>query len=164
MLDGMSFEIRPESFTSAVAQTLIADVQREYVHRYGSEDITPVDPEEFTPPGGAFLVACLAGAPVGCGGWRCHDDTVAELKRMYVAPAVRGRGLSRHILAALEVSARAAGFSRLILETGSKQPEAIGLYRSAGYTPIPNFGVYRDAPGCVCFGKGLASGEVAAAS
>lgn len=164
MLGGMSFEIRPEPFGGAVAQALVAAVQLEYVARYGSEDVTPVDIAEFTPPRGEFLVAYLAGAPVGCGGWRQHDDTVAEVKRMYVAADVRGRGLSRRILAALEASAATAGFARIILETGDRQPEAIGLYRSAGFTQIPNFGVYGDEPGCVCFGKDLAAGGVAAAS
>lgn len=160
----MSLEILPERFNSEVAQALIAAVQQEYVRRYGNEDGTPVDPAEFSPPEGEFFVAYLSGDPVGCGGWRRHDDAVAEVKRMYVAADARGRGLSRRILAALETSVLAAGYSRLILETGDKQPEAIGLYRSAGFTSIPNFGFYRDEPGCLCFGKDLAGDGVAEAS
>jgi ribosomal protein S18 acetylase RimI-like enzyme len=74
---------------------------------------------------------------------------------MYVAPAGRGRGLARRVLAELEASARAAGVARTILETGTKQPEAIALYTSSGYTRIPGFGVYANEPDCRCFAKPL---------
>ncbi len=72
---------------------------------------------------------------------------------MYVVPAARGRGLSRVLLAELECRALAAGRRRLVLETGIRQPEAIGLYTSSGYTAIPRFGMYRYGPGNRCFGK-----------
>lgn len=136
------------------AVALIADVQQEYVVRYGEVDRTPVDPAEFAPPLGLFLVAYVDGVPAACGGWRAHDADV-ELKRMYVRDAFRGRGLARAVLAELERTAAAAGHTRLILETGSKQPEAIALYTSAGYTPVPRFGYYADAPEAVHLGKEL---------
>ncbi len=136
------------------AVALIADVQQEYVVRYGEVDRTPVDPAEFAPPLGLFLVAYVDGVPAACGGWRAHDADV-ELKRMYVRDAFRGRGLARAVLAELERTAAAAGYTRLILETGSKQPEAIALYTSAGYTPVPRFGYYADAPEAVHLGKEL---------
>jgi GNAT superfamily N-acetyltransferase len=63
--------------------------------------------------------------------------------------------VARAVLGALEATAREAGKRRMILETGDKQPEAIGLYESAGYLQIPNFGYYKDAPGAVCFGREL---------
>ncbi len=148
----MTVEIRIEAFDSAAAQALIAEVQAEYIVRYGEHDATPVDPAEFTPPDGLFLIGYLDGVPVATGGWRLHGPD-AEIKRMYVAPVARGRGLARRILAELESTAAAAGVGRVILETGSKQPEAITLYESAGYTPIPGFGLYRDEPDCRCFGK-----------
>ena len=136
----------------------MAEALRELVARYGGDgDATPVDPVEFAPPQGAFLVALADGAPVGCAGWRSHgeDGLVAELKRMYTAPAARGRGIARRLLAAVEQSARGYGRKRLILETGDLQPEAIGLYRSAGYDRIEDFGFYRDEPGVLSFGRDL---------
>ena len=114
-----------------------------------------VEPTEFVPPHGEFLVAHLDGVPVGCGGWRSHGDDTAELKRMYTAPDVRGRGVARALLAAVEESARRHGRKRVILECGDRQPEAIGLYTSSGYERIPNFGYYADAPGCLSYGRAL---------
>ncbi|WBB81975.1 GNAT family N-acetyltransferase [Micromonospora sp. WMMD882] len=151
-------EIRPLRFDSAQAQRLIRAALADLGARYGgSGDETPVDATEFAPPHGAFLVAYLDGEPVGCGGWRSHGDTgeVAELKRMYTAPAARGRGVARAVLAAVERSAREQGRRRLLLECGDRQPEAIGMYHSAGYERIPNFGFYRDAPGCISFARDL---------
>lgn len=138
------------------AVSLIAEVQQEYVIRYGEEDMTPVDPAEFAPPRGLFLVAYLDGRPAGCGGWRVHDGAdgpEAELKRMYVSPAARGRGVARAILAELERTAVEAGYGRMVLETGHRQPEALALYRSAGYVDVPDFGYYADEPGAVHLGK-----------
>jgi GNAT superfamily N-acetyltransferase len=138
------------------AVTLIDEVQQEYVVRYGEVDLTPVDAAEFAPPHGLFLVAYLDGRPVACGGWRVHDGVdgaEAELKRMYVAPAARGRGVARAVLAELERTAVAAGHPRMVLETGVHQPEAIALYRSAGYGDVPSFGFYANEPEAVHLGK-----------
>ncbi|SFP24463.1 Acetyltransferase (GNAT) family protein [Amycolatopsis arida] len=144
------------------AAKLMAEVQQEYVVRYGGPDETPVDPADFAPPRGLFLVGYAGGVPVACGGWRAHDGPEpefrqgdAELKRMYVVPEARGRGHARAMLAELERTARAAGRLRTVLETGTAQPEALALYTSSGYTPIPNFGVYRCEPLSRCFGKSL---------
>lgn len=134
------------------AVALIAEVQQEYVVRYGDQDQTPVDPAEFAPPRGLFLVAYVDGTPAACGGWRASETDV-ELKRMYVVPAFRGRGLARAVLGELERTALAAGYRRVILETGTKQPEAIALYTSSGYGPVPRFGYYADAPESVHLGK-----------
>jgi GNAT superfamily N-acetyltransferase len=142
------------------ARALIAEVQQEYVRRYGEQDITPVDPAEFAPPRGLFLVGYLDGEPVACGGWRAHEgderefaDGDAEIKRMYVVPAARGGGLARAMLATLERTAAEAGRRRIVLETGLKQPEAVALYRSSGYRPMANFGAYRCHPDSLCFAK-----------
>jgi GNAT superfamily N-acetyltransferase len=94
------------------------------------------------------------GTPAACGGWRAHETDV-ELKRMYVSPSFRGRGLARAVLRALEQTAAKAGYHRVILETGSKQPEAIALYESSGYRRVPSFGYYKDAPGAVHLGKAV---------
>ncbi|WP_091449678.1 GNAT family N-acetyltransferase [Actinokineospora iranica] len=139
---------------------LIDEVQQEYVIRYGGVDETPVDAAEFAPPRGLFLVGYLDGTPVATGGWRGHDGGDAEMKRMYVTPAVRGRGLARAVLAELERTAYAAGHRRLILETGLRQPEAIALYESAGYTPVTPFGHYADATEAYHLGKPLTREEI----
>lgn len=150
------------------AQRLIAEVQQEYVLRYGGQDGTPTGAAEFAAPRGVFVVGYRHGRAVACGGWRAHDgdepdfrDGDAELKRMYVVPDARGLGLARCLLADLERRAVAAGKRRLVLETGTKQPEAIGLYTSAGYAEIRKFGVFRCEADSRCFAKEL---PVAAAS
>ncbi|WJK37577.1 GNAT family N-acetyltransferase [Solwaraspora sp. WMMA2065] len=153
-------EIRRVRYTDAVAQRLVAAAMADLGARYGGTgDDTPVDPAHFDPPGGAFLIAHLDGAPAGCAGWRSHGSSGedAELKRMYVADAARGRGVARALLAAVERSAAGQGRRRVILECGDKQPEAIALYSSCGYARIPNFGYYRDSPGCLSFGRVLSA-------
>jgi GNAT superfamily N-acetyltransferase len=152
-LDGV--EIRVVAYDHPDSVALIEEVQQEYVVRYGGPDSTPVDPAEFAPPLGLFLIGYVDGAPVACGGWRVQGDGVVELKRMYVAPDARGRGLARAILAELELTAKRAGNAHLILETGQVQPEAISLYRSSGYADIPKFGYYKDSELSIHLGKSL---------
>lgn len=145
-------------FDSPVAEALVTAALADLGVRYGGPgDETPVEAAEFDPPHGAFLVAHLDGEPVGCGGWRSHGETgeVAELKRMFTVPAARGRGVARAVLAAVERSAREHGRRRLILECGTRQPEAIALYTGCGYARIENFGYYRDYPDCLSFGRDL---------
>jgi GNAT superfamily N-acetyltransferase len=149
------FEIRDEPYDGPSAQQLIAAVQQEYVARYGGPDDSPVDPADFAPPRGLFVVGYLDNEPVASGGFRRHDADEVEFKRMYVAPQVRGRGLARLVVAALEDRARAVGASRVVLETGQVQPEAIGLYESSGYRRIDGFGFYKDAPLSISFAKSL---------
>jgi GNAT superfamily N-acetyltransferase len=134
---------------------LVARVQREYVIRYGGPDGAVVDPAEFRPPAGLFLVAEVDGAPAGCGAWRVHEPGVVEVKRVYVEPAVRRQGLAQLLMAELEDSAAAAGHRRVVLNTGDRQPEALALYAALGYTPVPGYGVYAQAPGAVFLGKDL---------
>lgn len=136
---------------------MIADLQQVYVERYGDVDVTPVDPAQFAAPLGYFVIGYLDDVPVTCGGWRVNDELAgaAEIKRMYVVDSARGQGLSRLVLAHLEVTAREAGLQRMVLETGLRQPEAISLYTTSGYERIDNFGVYRDHPESRCYGKPL---------
>jgi GNAT superfamily N-acetyltransferase len=151
-------EIRLVAYTDPLAERLVTAALRDLATRYGGDgDSTPVEPREFEPPNGAFLVALRGGEPVGCAGWRSHGDDggTAELKRMYTVPAARGKGVARRLLAAVEQSARDLGRKRLILECGDRQPEAIGLYHSAGYDRIENFGFYREHPGVLSFGRDL---------
>lgn len=147
--------LREERYDAPAASALIALVQQEYVERYGGPDETPVDPEEFAPPSGRFLVGYLDEEPVACGGVRRITAETAEVKRMFVVRESRGRGLSRLVLGALEDLAREMGCRRVWLETGSKQPEAMRLYETSGYTPIEGFGHYRCEPLSRSYGKDL---------
>ncbi|HEX8767021.1 MAG TPA: GNAT family N-acetyltransferase [Jatrophihabitans sp.] len=146
------------------AQRLIAEVQDEYVQRYGGPDASPMDPLEFQPPQGLFLVGYLDGVPVATGAWRRHGAEhpetswaapSVEVKRMYVTAAARGQGHARAMLAHLEDTARQAGARWLLLETGHRQPEAVQLYQSCGYQPVPRFGHYADRPLAIHLGKDL---------
>ena len=113
-------------------------------------------PHQLEPPHGTFLVVLDDdGAAVACAGIRRHSDRAAELKRMWVDPAARGRGYARALLGALEAAAGELGYTELVLETGLRQPEAMALYESAGFEPIENFGYYRDSPLSRCFRKEL---------
>ena len=106
---------------------------------------------------GALLVAYLDDVPVGCGAVRRLDETTAELKRMYVDPAVRGQGIGRALVEALEREARLLGITRIVLETGTRLSPAIKLYQGMGYARIPLFGEYLSSPETsLCFGKSLA--------
>jgi len=115
-----------------------------------------LDPAEVSGKRGAFLVVSLDGTPVGCGAVRLIDAETGELKRMYVAPSVRGKGLSKRLVSALETEAKSLGAKRLILETGIRQTAALALYRGAGFQPIPLYGEYRLSPDTsACLGKDL---------
>lgn len=158
-----ALRLERRAITHPDAARLVEEVQEEYVVRYGGRDEAPIDPGEFDEGLGAFYVGYLGDAPVATGAWRWQlslPDGVqrgpcAEVKRMYVAAAHRRRGLARRVLALLEGSAAAAGVATLVLETGVRQPEAIALYESCGYRPIPGFGYYRGSELSRCFAKQL---------
>ena len=159
--DGRVVRLRPAGYDSAVARELVAAVQQEYVHRYGGPDEAVVDPAEFSPPAGLFLVAEIDGEAVGCGAWRVHAPGVVEVKRVYVAPSARRLGLAGLLMDALESSAALAGHRSVVLNSGDRQPEALALYAARGYRPVPGYGVYADSPGAVFLGKDLTSSEPA---
>ena len=137
---------------------------------YGGTDGTPIDAADFAEPKGHFVVGYVDGVPVACGGWRARDEGDdpallegdAEVKRMFVDPAERGRGHGRAVLAHLERAAAHAGRCRMVLETGVRQPEAVALYVGAGYVPMPPFGAYRDEPGSRHYAKTLHGGTARA--
>ena len=106
----------------------------------------------------AVVIRDEDGVPAACGALRVLDDAAVELKRMYVAPAARGRGLARAVLARIEDEARRRGFAVSRLETGTWQPDAIALYESSGYHEIPLFGDYAGAPQSRCFERSLTDG------
>ncbi len=163
-MDTTLLDLRTVGYDHPDAVMLVDRVQREYVDRYGSPDEAPVDPAMFRPPEGLFLVGYVDAVPVATGAWRRSPVTAlgatnaAEIKRMYVDPAHRGAGHARAVLAALEESALAAGHDVLVLETGLRQPEAIGLYLSSGYEEIPGFGYYCGHELSRCFGRRVAAG------
>jgi GNAT superfamily N-acetyltransferase len=153
-------DIRLTRYGSRVATELTTAALAELSERYGGEgDTTPIQPGEFDPPEGGFLVAYIAAThePAGCVGWRTYveEETIAELKRLYVVPAFRGRGVAKALLTAVEAAAREAGRARIWLETGTAQPEAIGLYETNGYARIEDFGHYKGYPDVRSFGRDL---------
>jgi DNA-binding MarR family transcriptional regulator/GNAT superfamily N-acetyltransferase len=116
-----------------------AELSRRFDGGFDPAISIPAGEEDLTPPAGILLVAMLHGGPVGCGALRYHGDAPAEVKRMWVSPAVRGLGLGRRLLAELEAEAVARGVRILRLETNRALTEAIGLYRSAGYREVSAF-------------------------
>ena len=102
---------------------------------------------------GTVVISYADGNPVGCGAFKPFDEETVEIKRMFVQPEYRGKGLAGRMLRELEAWAKKIGFSRSVLETGKKQVEAIGLYEKHGYRRIPNYGQYIDQPNSVCFEK-----------
>ena len=115
------------------AVRLIAELQAVYVARYGGIDATPLDPTEFAAPGGYFVLGYMHGSAAACGGWRARDadpgdpelcDGDAEIKRMYVVPVHRGRGMARTVLAELERAAVAAGRRRMVLWGHAQREES----------------------------------------
>jgi GNAT superfamily N-acetyltransferase len=153
----VELEIRPTRYGAQVARRLIAELMADLEARYGGPDGTPIAAVEFDPPDGGFFVAYVEGEPAGCGAWRSYAQSghVAEVKRVYVSQRARGLGVARLIMTTLENDARAHGRTRMILETGTRQPEAIALYASLGYERIADFGHYRDEPGVRSFGRAL---------
>jgi len=102
-------------------------------------DADPHWPEDYRRPGGAVLLAWSAGRAVGCAGLRPLEPGTVELKRLYLVPEVRGRGLGKRFMAAIEDEARSAGHRRLLLDTAAPLREAAAMYRSMGYVPIPAY-------------------------
>lgn len=166
MSGGVSIAVEP--FDGEVARRLIAALDADLDERYAGDDLEDErEPDRamlnllhdsVLAPHGAFLVARLDGEPVGCGALRpapTGETATAEVKRMYVAPEARGRGVSRQLLGALEAHASALGYRRVILETGTRQHEAMALYESAGYEPIERYGGYRHSPLSRCYAKPL---------
>jgi GNAT superfamily N-acetyltransferase len=110
-------------------------------------DNPPLVPDELRDPGGAYLVGYADVDAIAGGGLRRLDDGVAEIKRMFVRPAARSRGVARALLDALELTAKELGYEKVRLDTGPKQVHGLALYLSAGYVDVPP---YNDNP-FACF-------------
>ncbi|WP_210495572.1 GNAT family N-acetyltransferase [Patulibacter sp. SYSU D01012] len=126
----------PESL--ALQEAFVAEVVARYADR-GVVRPPIVGADEVAEPAGRWVVVRLDGRAVACGGLRPFADGIVEVKRVYVAPEARGRGLSRRLMEHLHEQARAAGYRTLRLDTGDRQAEAQALYRSLGYREIPDY-------------------------
>jgi GNAT superfamily N-acetyltransferase len=144
---------------SAMATALIAELDVDLHARYPGVPFHTLTPDELMAPAFTFVVAEAAGEALGCGALRVREPGVAEIKRMFVRPAARRRGVARALLRALEARAAELGMPRILIETGEGQPEAIALYVSSGYAPIPRYGEYADVEQSRCFEKRLRTGE-----
>lgn len=117
----------------------MAEVSALYGARIDAAGKPTAAPDELVAPFGACVVGYLDGEPVAVGAVKRLDEGVAEIKRMYVAPAGRSRGVARALLLALEGAARELGYARVRLDTGVSQPHAKALYLSTGYREIPDY-------------------------
>jgi GNAT superfamily N-acetyltransferase len=143
-------KIVPAAWGDPDVQRLATDQQAEIRARYDGAG------EPGTPPSSADIGVVLVarnddGTALGSGALRALGDGVAEVKRMHVAPSARGRGVGKAVLVGLEDAAHDRGWTTLRLETGPRQPEAVGLYSAAGYRPIAAFGGYVDAEDSLFF-------------
>lgn len=143
----LGVEISREEPASNLANRLLRRYYDELASRFPDgfdlERTVAAPTAELSFPLGAFLVARLDGDPVGCGAVRKLDDSTAEIKRMWIDPAARGRGVGKRLLAALENTARDLGCRIVCLDTSAHLTEAIALYRSASYHEVP---AYNDNP------------------
>jgi putative acetyltransferase len=150
-------QVTQEPWDAPDGARLRAAQRAELDARYGSDDHEPGMPPSAEDVPIFVIARGRDGNAVGCGGLRPLEPGVAEIKRMYVAPEQRGTGVATAILRELEACARHAGMHRLVLETGTLQPEAIRFYQREGYEQIDNFGPYRGAAQSVCFARTLDS-------
>lgn len=146
----MRIEQRP--FDDPVAALLRAELEADVVARYGFDNEPGLKPSASDVA--VFLVA-VDDVPLGCGGLRLLGPGEAELKRMWVRPQARGRGVGGALLAALEDEARALGVRVLRLETGNRQPEAVAMYTRFGYVARPCWGAYAGCADSLCFERVL---------
>ncbi len=149
--------VRPDD---PLVAPVLADLHADYARRYPRFDVAGemagYPAEEFTPPGGTFLVMLNRDEVVAAGGFKAYDAETVELKRVWTSPTRRRAGLGRAVVAALEQAAVASGRSKVFLTTGPRQPEARALYLALGYTPVGDHdGTVERADGPLGFVKEL---------
>jgi putative acetyltransferase len=144
-----------ESPFSADAAALLEELDHDLQERYPRHAIHGVELAKLDGGQGFFVVARLDGQAVGCGAVRVLEPGLGEVKRMFVRPEARRRGVALAVLDKLEAKAREMGIRTLCLETGRRQPEAIALYERQGYRRTPCFGEYVSDPFSVCYEKTL---------
>ncbi len=153
MLSSLTTLLRTDS-SSDDFQTLVTFLDAELQVRDGEEHPFYAQFNKLTNIKNVLL-AYADNHAVGCGAFRSFTTDTVEIKRMYVRPEYRGRGIASVVLNGLEQWALEAGFHSCILETGFNQPEAIALYKKSGYTVIPNYGPYENIANSICFEKTL---------
>jgi GNAT superfamily N-acetyltransferase len=125
----------------ALQQAFFRDIASRY-QGWDPDGGPSADPAELSPPGGAWFVAYLDGRPVGCGGLKAVDAELGEIRRVFVDESARGHGIGRRLMEALERHATGLGYRRVRLNTGNRQPEALALFRAAGYADVEDFNGY----------------------
>lgn len=132
--------------------SLVAELDADLQQRYGALQAS-YDQYNTVEALDTVVVAYFDEHPVACGAFKPYNSTTVEIKRMFVLPEQRGKGLAGSVLRELETWAQELGYARAILETGRKQTEAIRLYRKHGYRPMENYGQYQGVENSVCFQK-----------
>ncbi len=151
----MSLRIERASINGGESRCLVAELWAEVDRLYENDVPSRSELSGMQDPRAVFVIARLQGDAVGCGAIRPLTEVIAEVKRVYVQPHARGTGVARAIMGVLEHLARETGFTGIWLETGLRQPAAIRLYESLGYTRIAGFGNYKDDPLSVCYARSL---------
>ena len=151
----MTFSLHRTTGSDARLAPLIGQLDAHLQSRYGEIQAQYVPFNDVKDDSPFVLALDAAGAPLACGGFRRYDASAAEIKRMFVAPAARRRGIARAVIAELEAWAREQGFTAAVLETGHRQAEAIALYERCGYAHTPLFPPYVGMPASVCLRKTL---------
>jgi len=155
-MDFMRADLRPGDLNHPAVVDLLYALDEEIKARHSEpvEDfVLKLDSKDVVPGHGAIVVAWADKRAIGCGAVRLIDTGTAELKRMYIVPEHRQKGLAGAILRFLEDRARSLGATRVVLETVTDPPAAVALYRAAGYDEIPKFGPYVDSEISFCMGK-----------
>jgi putative acetyltransferase len=151
----MAIVLRRTSGDDPHFQLLVADLDKDLWARY------PAIQQNFTPfnkidPSARVVVAYTQNVPVGCGCFRpMEDEGTLEIKRMYVKPESRGKGIAKLVLSELEKWGKDEGFTQAKLETGNNQPEALAVYNGAQYKQIPNYPPYTHIAESICMAKRL---------
>ena len=144
---------------SAEALQLMGEMWADLDALYGNSATTSYELDGMEQHGAAFVIARDGATAVGCAALRPMSNEVVEVKRMYVQPAMRRKGVAREMMRTLERMARESGFREIWLETGQPQVAAIRLYEQLGYAKIAPYGKYKDDPVSVCYAKQLASSD-----
>ncbi|MCC7501141.1 MAG: GNAT family N-acetyltransferase [Flavobacteriales bacterium] len=149
-----SYQLIRTDSTDPAFRELVAELDKDLAIRDGSEHAFFAQFNKLNDI--RHVVVVLDGsAPIGCGAFKPFDGSAVEIKRMYVPPTHRQKGIASAVLGTLERWAHELGYGRCVLETGTKQPEAIALYRKCGYHLIPNYGQYAGVESSMCFEKVL---------
>jgi putative acetyltransferase len=141
------------------AQELIGELDKELLQRYPASSVHMLDLDKITNQSGTFLVGYVSGIAVSCCSVCEIEPGVGEVKRVFVKPQYRRKGIAESMMESLEEQAAECGFKFLRAETGHKQPEAIAMYQKLGYYDIDKYGEYINDPNSLCMEKRLTNGE-----